>query len=388
MKSTWLTVILAAALLPGCSGNGDTNGGAGEGSGAEGGKASAAFVRNIREGKSATFEARHEFRLMAPAGTKKARIWFTMPQEDPAQEVSGLRVECAQKHEIVTDRSGNRLIHVVAENPGKEVVIVATFTVTRREQIAGPDAAKARPLSDAEKKDLAAELAPNAHVIIDDGIRSLSKQIVGAETNPVIAARKIYDWVLANIEYWVKNPLTLKASPVGSTEYCLSTKTGNCTDFHSLWTSLARAAGIPTRMVYGSFFKKELDGKDADQSYHCWPEFYVSGIGWIPHDVAVADIFVGDFQLNKDNEGKVRLTTADGYTAGDPAKVEYYFGNLEERRVTWSRGRDLELTPKQDGGPVNALAKAYVELDGVAAGEKSADGTVIWSRKLTFTEKK
>lgn len=223
---------------------------------------------------------------------------------------------------------------------------------------------------------MAKHLSANANVVIDDRIRNLSKEIVGGETNPVKAARKIYDWVLANIEYWVKDPKNKKASPVGSTEYCLTSKTGNCTDFHSLWTSLARAAGIPTRMIYGSFFKAELDGQEVDASYHCWPEFYAPGIGWIPHDVAVADIFVGDFEMNKDNETLVRRTTADGYTKGDPKKVDYYFGNLEDRRVTWSMGRDLMLG---DVGPVNAMAKAYVLVDGKVHAEGKG-----WTRKFTY----
>jgi hypothetical protein len=64
-------------------------------------------------------------------------------------------------------------------------------------------------------------------------------------------------------------------------------------------------------------------------------------------------------------------------------KVNYYFGNIDERRVTWSRGRDLILSPRQDGGPVNAIAKAYVEVDG----HSIADGSG-WTRKLTFVEKK
>jgi hypothetical protein len=63
--------------------------------------------------------------------------------------------------------------------------------------------------------------------------------------------------------------------------------------------------------------------------------------------------------------------------------VDYYFGNIDERRVTWSRGRDLTLSPKQDAGPVNALAKAYVEIDGKTAAEKD-----VWTRKLTFRETK
>jgi transglutaminase-like putative cysteine protease len=177
----------------------------------------------------------------------------------------------------------------------------------------------------------------------------------------------------------VNDPDNLKASPVGSTRYTLEKRTGNCTDFHSLFTSLARAEGIPTRMVYGSFFKAELDGKDRDQSYHCWPEFYAPGIGWIPHDVAVADLFVGDFQTTPANDEKVRLTTADGYSGADPKKVDYYFGSIEERRVTWSRGRDLKLDPAPKNGPVNFMAKAHVEADGNVVAENKG-----WTRKLTF----
>lgn len=368
MKRFWMMAGLAA--LAGCAGGGGD------------------FVAS-KEGKSKTFEARHELKVAVPEGAKKVRIWFAMPQDDPAQSVADFKVETKEAYTIEKDSEGNESIYVAVEGPGKEISILTTFTVTRMETLTDPDASKTRALTDEERAEFARYLGANRNVVINDAIRNLAKEIAGGETNPVKVARRIYDWELANIEYWVKDPNNKKASPVGSTEYCLSSKTGNCTDFHSLWTSLARANGIPTRMVYGSFFKAELDGKDADQSYHCWPEFWVPEIGWIPHDVAVADIFVGDFTLTPDNEPKVKLTTADGYTGADKAKVEWYFGNLDERRVTWSRGRDLTLTPKQDAGPVNALAKAYVEIDGQPAGEKAADGkTVIWTRKLTFTEKK
>ena len=330
----------------------------------------------------AVFEARNEFKVTVPDGAKQFRAWFAMPQDDPAQQVKDLKIDAPVKHKITTDSAGNKAIFVEVADPKiKEFTLVETFRVARREQLTHLDPAKAKTLSVADREKLKAYLQANKNVIIDDRIRELSASIVGSEKNPVIAARKLYDWTLENIEYWVKDPKNKKASPVGSTEYCLTTKFGNCTDFHSLWTSLARAAGIPTRMVYGSFFKKELDGQDADQSYHCWPEFYVTGSGWVPHDVAVADIFTGNFESNADNEKLVRLTTADGYKGADKAKVDYYFGNIDERRVTWSRGRDITLSPKQESGPVNALAKAYIEVDGKPAAEKE-----VWTRKLTFRE--
>lgn len=334
--------------------------------------------------RSATFEVRHELRTSIPDGAKKVRVWFAMPQNDPMQKVSDFTVAAPTSHRITTDSEGNKAVYLELTDPQlKEFSVVETFTLRRREQLNTVDAKRTRPLQESERKKLAPFLTPNQYVIIDDRIRELAGRIVGEEKNPVLASRKLYDWVLANIDYWVKDPANKKASPAGSTEYCLTTKTGNCTDFHSLWTSLARASGIPARMVYGSFFKAELDGQDADQSYHCWPEFYAPKVGWIPHDVAVADIFAGDFQTTPENEKLVRLTTADGYRGPEKSKIDYYFGNIDERRVTWSRGRDLILKPKPDAGPVNAMAKAYVEVDGKVHPEKTG-----WVRKLTFKEQK
>ncbi len=334
------------------------------------------------EPKSATFQVRHELAVTVPDGAKEVKVWFAYPTDDPAQTVKSMKIHSPYPHEITTDPNGNKMLFVKVTDPEtKEFTIVEEFTLERKEILSGVDASKTRPITDEDRAKHASFLEPSTQVVIDDEIRELAKSIVGNETNPVRAARKIYDWELGNVDYWVKDPENKKASGLGSTTYCLHNGTGNCTDFHALWTSLARASGIPTRIVYGSFFKEELDGQDRDQSYHCWPEFWVPEIGWVPHDVAVADIFVGDFELNDTNGDKVRLTTGDGYTAPDPARVDYYFGNLDERRVTWSRGRDLVLAPKQASGPVSALPKAHVEVDGKPGGEKT-----VWNRKLTFKQ--
>jgi Transglutaminase-like superfamily len=337
--------------------------------------------------KSATFDARHEIKVMIPAGTGKVRVWFTLPQDVPQQKVADLKIECPFPYRVERDATeGSKFLYVEVSAPtAREFTIVTTFRLTRKEALSDLRAAKAAPLSEAEKRKLARFLEANQYVIIDDRVRKLASQIVGGERNPLLAARKIYDYVLNYADYWVIDPANKKASPVGSTEYCLTTKTGNCTDFQSLWTSIARAAGIPTRIVYGSFFKKELDGKDVDQSYHCWTEFYVTNLGWIPQDVAVADLFAQEINLNDQNRTLVQRTTPAGYFGKDTKQVDYYFGNLDERRVTWSIGRDLQLTPRQNGGPVNSIPKAYVEIDGQAAKE-GAGGN--WVRKLTYVEVK
>lgn len=340
-------------------------------------------TEDVQELRRATFEVRNELKVMVPDGARRVRVWFAMPQDDPAQQVGGFEVETQHPYRVERDSEGNNVLYLELESPKeKELTVRESFTLTRSEVRSGVDATKAKPLSDADRATLERYMGANTHVVIDDNIRLLANQIVGDETNPVLAARKIYDWVLRNIDYWVKDPKTKKASPVGSTTYCLIFRTGNCTDFESLWTSLARAKGIPTRIVYGSFFKPDLNQQDLDQSYHCWAEFYAHGLGWVPHDVAVANLYVGDFTTNSDNEVLVRRTTADGTYGADPARVNYYFGNLDERRVTWSIGRDLVLSPRQDGDPVNALPKAYVEIDGKAQPEGKG-----WVRKLTYRER-
>ncbi len=337
--------------------------------------------------QSKTFDARHELKVMVPEGAKKVRVWFALPQEGAQQQVANLKIESPYPYRVEREATeGSKFLYVEANAPTtKEFTIVTTFRLTRKEILSNLQAAKAAPLSAAEKKKMARYLEPNTYVIIDDKVRRMASDIVGNEKNPLLAARKLYDYVLDYADYWVIDPANKKASPVGSTEYCLTTKTGNCTDFQSFWTSLARAAGIPTRIVYGSFFKKELDGKDVDQSYHCWTEFYVSHIGWISQDVAVADLFAQDIKLNDQNTTLVQRTTPAGYFGKDTKQVDYYFGNLDERRVTWSVGRDLQLTPRQDAGPVNSIPKAYIEIDGQVAKEGATNN---WVRKLTYVEVK
>lgn len=324
-----------------------------------------------------TFDVVHQIDVEIPEGAHSVRIWIALPMEVEAQSVANVSIEAPGIPTVATDRRGNRYLHVelIDPSPGS-VRIVTRFRLTRRQVTTDVDPARTRPLTDAERAAMGPYLRPSTHVVVTDEIRALAAEIVGDATNPVVAARRIYDWVLANIDYWVKDPAHKKASKVGSTEYCLAERTGNCTDFHSLWTSLARGAGIPSRMKYGSLFKPTLDGVEKDASYHCWPEFWAPGIGWVPLDVAVADIYDGPLALDDANRNLVELTTATGYAGPDAARVDFYFGNLDERRVTWTVGRDLILAPVQETGPVNAFPKAHVEIDGAIHG--------AWTRRLTY----
>lgn len=329
--------------------------------------------------KQAAFHVTHAFDLKVPKDAKSVRLWFALPQEDAASTIRNLTISSEYPVRQEIDSWGNRVGYVDVQAPrGEAIAIREEFDLTRSEIRNRIDPAATRPLTDAERTALSRYLQPTTYVVVSDKVRALAASIVAEEKNPVLVARRLYDWTLENVDYWVKDPDKLKASPTGSTEYCLLNKTGNCTDFHSLYASLAMAAGLPTRMVYGSLLKPTLNGIEVDGSYHCWIQFYAPRLGWLPLDVSLADIYAKEFPVSDKNRKLVELTTATGYRGVDASKVDYYFGSLDERRVAWSTGRDLVLQPPQEAGPVNALAKMYVEVDGKPYTD--------WTRQLTYRE--
>ena len=102
-------------------------------------------------------------------------------------------------------------------------------------------------------------------------------------------------------------------------------------------TGLVRAAGIPAKFAIGFSLPPER-GAGPVGGYHCWSEFYLDGYGWVPVDASEA--------------------------SKHPAKREYYFGAQDESRVEFTEGRDIVLSPRQQGEPLNFFIYPYVEADG------------------------
>src|SRR5262249_18742763 len=140
--------------------------------------------------------------------------------------------------------------------------------------------------------------------------------------DPMDKARVLYDVVNKHMRY-SKEGLGWGR---GDAVWACDSKYGNCSDFHSLFISLARSEKIPAQFEIG-FPLPPKRGAGEIPGYHCWAFFRPKGKGWVPVDISEA---------NK-----------------DPKKTDYYFGNLSEDRVTFSTGRDVDLVPKQAGKPLN-----------------------------------
>ncbi|MCA9321072.1 MAG: hypothetical protein KDB53_10070, partial [Planctomycetes bacterium] len=90
---------------------------------------------------SADFEARHDFTIDVPAGTRTLRAWFAMPSDsDPDQEMSHWVVEAPYPTRVTRDDRGNNFLLMEAENPAPGTVSVSTrFDLHRREVRASVD---------------------------------------------------------------------------------------------------------------------------------------------------------------------------------------------------------------------------------------------------------
>ncbi|HEV8037424.1 MAG TPA: transglutaminase-like domain-containing protein [Bryobacteraceae bacterium] len=268
-----------------------------------------------------------------PAGTQKLELWIPVPHDDPYQRILDVHVDTPYPHQILTGDQGNRLLHLTIEQPKESSVpVTLTFHAVRLERIQPIVLVKNAVAHD---DDLSRWLKPDRLVPIDGQIRTWAREVVDAvhAQTDLKMARAIYNHVVSTVKY----DKTGKGWGRGDIYYACDARRGNCTDFHAIFIGYVRAMGIPARFAIGFPLPAER-GAGKIAGYHCWAEFYAKGIGWIPVDASEA--------------------------AKNPAKREYFFGAHDENRVELSKGRDVVLTPKQQGDPLNYFVYPYVEIDG------------------------
>jgi hypothetical protein len=125
------------------------------------------------------------------------------------------------------------------------------------------------------------------------------KEAVGNETDPVIKAKKIYNYVTSKLYYDFpraedKNYKLMNASEI------LKVGKGVCADYSILYIALLRASGIPSRFIGGIPVTLILGEKNSQLDVgHAWVEIKLPGYGWIPVDITQEEGFMNtDYYLN------------------------------------------------------------------------------------------
>jgi len=299
------------------------------------------FILSLFPGTPAAFsqESRHftfhyDFTVKNLTPGKKIRIWIPAAHSDAYQEVKVVSAKAdlrlKKTHE---SKFGNEMYFAETGNAAQpELHFEVAYEIVRHERLVLNSGAHVIPasLTSAERKE---DLQPDALVPITGLPAGLAAKVTQGKTDPLDKARAIYDYVFTTMRY----DKTGTGWGRGDVLYACGAKKGNCTDFHSLFIAMARSQGIPARFEIG--FPLPPDKHSAEiAGYHCWSDFYVDGKGWVPVDISEA--------------------------WKHPEKRDYFFGSHDVNRVQFSMGRDLRLSPAQDGKPLNYFVYPYVEVEG------------------------
>jgi len=240
----------------------------------------------------------------------KTHIWFPLPQR-----ISGRPEEWLSQSDfrIVTEKKfGNQSAYFQIATPAYR--IQAKFSVDqshceereRRGNLLQADSHVpiSSELGMTAKRIL---LSPNKFIESDElQIRLISRLLTNVVTTDEEKARRCFDWVTEYLEY--ANPIRGLYSSIQA----LTDRKVDCGGFSTLLVALLRAVKIPARCVFGWAVESKY-------GYHAWVEFFDRQKHfWIPCDPSVTHL-------------------------GNRTKLDAGFGFINDNRVVFSVGEDLDL---------------------------------------------
>ena len=266
---------------------------------------------------------------------QKVEIWFPRAQSDEFQDIKIVSLKGDLPVKKTREKKyGDAMFYAVVPKAARpEYSFDVEYDVMRRERTGLPREGVQPQLLKASAKEAEQYLGPHKLVPVTGKLAAIAAQQVEGKTTTLDKARALYDYVFSTMRYdksgtgWGR----------GDAEWACDSKRGNCTDFHSVFISMARSQGIPARFSIGFPLPA---GKSSGEiaGYHCWAEFYDASYGWVPVDISEA--------------------------WKDKSRKDYFFGAHDANRLQFSTGRDLELSPRQAGEPLNYLVYPYVEVNG------------------------
>lgn len=260
------------------------------------------------------------------------RIWFPIPiNTGPQTQVT---IESVTPDRWImqppsTDQDiGILYMEVPMEDLTEDLLIQVKFTFTHYEQRFSVDPDNVGEYD--EESALFKEYTRSyGNTEITPDIRKMAEKIAGGETNPYLAARKIYDYIVDNVTYcfmphyifWPRTSLT-------ESDYVHRYQRGDCGTQSIYFTAMCRSLGIPARSTGGwQLFAGEF-------GTHFWAEFYLPNYGWIPVDTSCAQLAY--FPRN--------LTVQQRQTF-----IDYCFGNQDSMRCVVQKDADEPLIPQAHG---------------------------------------
>lgn len=281
--------------------------------------------------------------IAAPDDSKDVRVWIPYPVSNSTQDISDVKIDGNfSKSGIYREKeTGNLALYAEWTQPTRNRAITLIFNATGRELLKRDFPAEESGIPVEVK-----EYLKSTRFLPTDGkVKDIALSITNDKQKISEKARAVYQWVVENT---VRDPDVIGCG-TGEVDKVLAKRGGKCADISSVFVSIARAAGVPAREVFGLRLGKK-DDQDMTKGHHCWAEFYVPNYGWVPTDPA--DVRKMMLVKNLDLKG------AQNY-------IDYFFGGVEQYRIALGRGgRGYYLNPRQNNGPLNYFMYPYAEVDG------------------------
>ncbi len=262
-----------------------------------------------------------------------ANVWLPVAANGAEQDIKILTTSLGGNDgKIHTEKQyGNQMLHFKGTaNKQGEIPFEVVYQIHRKE--VKTNFAANLLLKPTPQDDFVRFLEPDARVpIVGKPLDLLKNKKI--PTDQFAAAKVLYDVVNEHMKYSKQG----KGWGLGDSVWACDSKFGNCSDFHSLFISMARGNKIPSKFEMG-FPIPAKRGEGIVGGYHCWAWFSANMKGWVPVDISEAN--------------------------RNPEMKEYYFGNLTEDRVRFTTGRDINLEPRQKGPALNFFIYPYAEVNG------------------------
>ncbi|WP_243362174.1 transglutaminase-like domain-containing protein [Fundidesulfovibrio terrae] len=282
-------------------------------------------------------------------GSRQADVWLPYPFSNDTQDIAGVSFKGNYDSvQVLRDpKSGANYLYAAWSrvDAKDKPALTLSFHVDSHFR-------KLAPLKDSKEPipaDIKAQYLASDDWTPSEAYADQAAKIVKGKRTVLSKARAVYDWTVDNT---FRDPAVQGCGlGIPGRTLCEMKGGGKCADISTVFVTLARAAGVPAREVFGLRMADPKTG-DITGDYHCWAEFYLPGTGWVPADPAD----VRKMMLVKNLEAK--SPEAERYR-------EFFWGGDDLTRITLNIGsRGVVFNPAQKGGPVNYFMYPFGQVDG------------------------
>lgn len=281
-----------------------------------------------------------------PVG-KTIRCWLPFPRADVDRQSDVRLVETSEKKYEMSDPSCvHSTVYMEKKAEAGKTVFSEVFEYTASGSWFNPQPENALPYDTTTENYKKYTAEREKHVVFTPELKELAAKLTAGETNPVIKAKKIFEYIDKTIPWASSCDYSIMENiPM----YVYTNRHGDCGMQSLLFITLCRISGIPARWQSGLVVPP-----DNGAGMHDWGEAYFEGIGWVPidqsrglnHEAATEDLkwfnFGGmdSWRLVFNSDYGMEFSPKKTYPRSDTVdlqrgEVEWEGGNLYFNQWSW-----------------------------------------------------